>query len=1118
MPQSSCPSSCLSPDSVHLMPSTSPATPSRLSALDRDRVERRLRAREAVAARIPRRAADPPPLSYAQQILWLHSQLVPDVPLYNEPITLQRKAPLDVRVLERSLEEIIRRHEAWRTTFAVRDGEPVQIVNPPWRVELPVVDLRGVPRGGREAEATRVATEDARRMFDLARGPLLRGIVVTLDDWDHRIFFTLHHIIFDGVSTYRILLPEITSLYEAFSNGRPSPLPELPIQYGDYAAWERQAIEQGRFDPQLDYWRRALAGPIPAMNLPTDRVRPHVQRYRGGIHPVNLSAALSEALRRLSRERGTTLFVTLAAAFVGLLHRYSGQDELVVGTVSAGRKHTELEDLLGFFLNPLAVRADVSGDPTFAELMRRVRRVTLDALSNDDVPFDLVLQALQSDRDFSRNPLYQVLFSLEPPMPPLPAGWHFTQVDVEVGVSKFDMYLELDDRPAGIVGRFAFNTDLFERPTMALLAERWRRLLEAVAKEPDLRLSRIPLLHGSDAPTSAADTVRPLNSFVRIERQDIEQSIAKRFEAQVTRRPGQTAVKTPAGELSYGRLNALANRVAHALLAAGAGMGDRVALLLEHDARMVAGILGVLKAGSAYVPVDPTHPPDRLSSILRDAEVGALLTCGGHLAVASRLADGRVPVLRIDDLPPGANMENPGLTTPPDGAAYLLYTSGSTGQPKGVAQNQRNVLHHIACYTNNLHIAAEDRLTLISSYSVDAAVMDIFGAVLNGAALYPIDVRETGFLGLGARLVEERISVYHSTPTVFRHMVAMLPEGVDLSGVRLVVLGGEEAVRQDAESFKRRFPASTILVNGLGPTESTVSLQQFMDGRAPLLSASVPVGFPVEDTEALLLSADGVPAQLYGEIAIRSAHLALGYWNRPELTASSFLPDPEGGNRRIYRTGDMGRLLPDGSILFAGRRDQQVKIRGYRVEAGEIEAVLLAAPGVREAVVVGAEDGRGERQLVAYLVTEAADRMQDAELRRFVSQQLPPFMVPAAFVTLDAMPLTPSGKLDRRALPEAGDRAVAEAAKKEPQTPTQSVLLDIWRSLLGIPAIGVDDDFFALGGHSLLAVRMFSEIEARLGVRRDDVLASLMQGDPAVALAPAGECGIYVNPQTLEPG
>jgi amino acid adenylation domain-containing protein len=745
-------------------------------------------------------------------------------------------------------------------------------------------------------------------------------------------------------------------------------------------------------------------------------------------------------------------------------------------------------------------------------LLGRVREVALGAYAHQDVPFETLVEALQPERDLSRTPLFQVMLNLHNfPSDPLQLPGLTVQIVAPIDLgSKVDLTLYAREAEGALQMALVYNPDLFEGETIRQMRDDFHALLERIVADPERCFSQFPVRVEAETQLSArpANTLHSGTPFVEFRREEIEQSIPARFQQQVERFPERIAVRTNAYEWSYQRLNQEANFVVQTVLSR-CGVGEeQVVLLFTHDAPMVAALLGVLKAGKAYVPLDPTFPPERLASVMRDARAGALLTERANLPLAKAVANGRLPLIDFDAIDRSAPCHlDPCVPMGPDSLAYLLYTSGSTGEPKGIVQNHRNVLHFIRVYTNALQIHAEDRLTLLSSYGFDAAVMDLFAALLNGASLHPIDLKEAGLTGLADRLVEDGITLYHSTPSVYRCLVDTLTGQEDLHRLRLVVLGGEEARKRDLDLFQQHFPPECRLVNGLGPTESTVTLQSILDRETKVTRDALPVGYPVEDTEILLLNEAGKPAPVFrGEIAIRSRHVALGYWEKAELTRAAFLPEPVPGDWRIYRTGDLGRRLPDGSLQCLGRVDAQVKIRGYRVEPGEIEARLLEHPSVRAAVVLARETAAGEKCLVAYVVPvpgdsrPAARSMEDLgaeppslndeppavcgpELRQFLKQRLPEYMVPSAIMFLEALPLTRNGKLDRRALSSVDqDGTEREAGFVAPRTPVEEALAAIWAEVLGQERVGVHDNFFELGGHSLLATQVITRIARAFNV------------------------------------
>jgi amino acid adenylation domain-containing protein len=1046
--------------------------------------------------------------SFAQQRLWILQQLEPGDTSYNMRQAIRVKGVLDVGALRKTLGAIAARQEALRTTFAVVDGSPVQVIAPAFDVPLPVEDLSSLPGAEREEAVQRRAHEAARKPFDLERGPLFRARLLRLGEEEHVLLISMHHVVSDGWSM-GVLRGELATLYEAFSSGRPSPLAELPIQYADYALWQRQWLTGEVLEEQLSYWKGQLAD-VGALELPTDHPRPAVQTHRGARQKLVLPESLTEALKGLSRQEGTTLFMVLLGAFQALLARYSGQEDIAVGSPIAGRNQAETEGLIGFFVNTLVLRTDLSGDPTFKELLGRVREVALGAYAHQDLPFERLIEELQPERDLSRTPLFQVFLNMvnvpssRIELPDLTIETILRPSELGEAEPKFDITLYAREREEGLELSAVYNADLFERDTISRMLGHFRTLLEGIAADPEQRLSSLSLLTATERrrrlPSwGARGGIRTTKPFTEWAEEEIEQSIPARFERQVRKHLHNVAIKTPHHEWSYAELNAKANRVARTMLARiGDGSTTRVALLFEHGAPMIAGLLGVLKAGKAYVPLDASHPEERLAYMLDDAQVGAVLTDEANLALATTLTEGELQLINVDE--PGladnldssvgaADVEDVDLlAVSPESVAYILYTSGSTGQPKGVVQNHRNVLHFIRAYTNNLRIGADDRLTLLSSYTHDAALMDIFGALLNGATLYPIDLKEEGFDALAERLVEWGVTIYHSTPTVYRHFVDTLngsSEAEEKSPeLRLVVLGGEAVNHKDVELYKAHFSEGCLFVNLLGASEASVALLHLVDRRTEIARHAVPAGHAIEDTEILLLDQAGREAEVYGEIAIRSPYVALGYWRKPELNQKVFLRDPAGGNRRIYRTGDVGRLLPDGAIEWRGRRDHQVKLRGYRIELGEVETVLGGCPGVRESAVVLREEEPGEPRLVAYVVPdERGQRPQTSELRGYLKERLPEYMMPSAFVVLDAMPLTSSRKVDRRALPAPDPSGFrAENAYAQPRTPVEEQLVEIWEDILGLERVGVHDDFFALGGHSLLAMRVTARLNRHFGV------------------------------------
>jgi len=1036
---------------------------------------------------IPRRSTtETVPLSDAQEQIWLHSEIAPASPLYNEPVILYRRGALDASVLERSLTAVIRRHEAWRTNFDLASGQPVQIVRSAPEIKLPAVDLRSVPASEREAEARRLAAEQSKKPFDLRRDSLIRATLVQMGDAEYQVVLTLHHIIFDGLSIYGVFLPELMAFYHAFSRGEEPALLALPLQYGDFAVWRRKQLRENAHAPQMEYWRRHLEGRLPVLQLPTDHPRPAVQSFRGAMQIFQLSQDLSESLREFSRGEGTTLFMTLLAAFATLLHRYSGQDDFIVGTVSAGRKQSELEGLLGCFQNPLALRMDLSGDPTFQEFLQRAKSVTLGALSHDDVPFSSLVKELHPDRVFSHNPLLQVLISLSPPAAVTEPGWDVTQMGIDVGVAKFDLDLELDDRPDGIRGRFVYNTDLFDASTVARMTSHWETLLATIVEQPRQPLSAMSIL-------TEAET-RQLADWNRTEAQyPADQCVHQLVEAQVGLRPEATAVVQEKNALSYGELNARANQLAHYLRQRGVGPDVPVGVCLESSPALAVALLGIMKAGGACVPLDPGYPEERLAYMLQDAQAPVLITREELLpegangsAVMVDLSESEEEIARESD-------RNPEPLTTPENLAYIIYTSGSTGKPRGVLLTHRGLVNHNTAAIKLYGLTAADRVLQFSSVSFDIAVEEMFPTLLSGGTVvFKTDEMPLTAVDFLKWIYERRVTVL-DLPTAFWHeLVYQLSENrAPLPReLRLVIVGGEKASPAAFQAWRKltsdRAHNRVRWINTYGPTETTVIATAY-EPTADGIPAMLPIGKPIANVQIHILDSSlrPVPIGVRGELHIGGAGVARGYLNRPELTEQKFIPDPfrKEPGARLYKTGDMARYLPTGDIEFLGRTDDQIKIRGFRVELGEIETVLSQHAGVHEPVVVAREDGRGERVLVAYYLAAQQPAPTTSVLRSFLKDKLPEYMLPSAFVVLDAMPMTPNGKVDRRALPmpQQADLTPTTGQFVVSKDELELQLVKIWESVLGKSPIGVRQNFFDLGGHSLLAVRLMHRLEQIFG-------------------------------------
>lgn len=1039
-----------------------------------------LRAEPALAgpvARLHAQAEYSAPLTFAQQQLWLHAQLALNTPLYNEPFTIHRYGALEIATLEKTLTEIVRRHEAWRTTFPRVNGQPVQVVHAPFAVKIPVIDLRHLTQPERENEALRVATEDARKPFDLTRGPLFRSRLIRMADEEFRFCITAHHIIFDGVTGYQIFLPELAALYDGFSRNADPGLPVLDFQYADYAVWQRQSRASGASQPSLEYWRKQLAGPLPALQLPTDRPRPAVQTFRGALQPFALSPVLSEALRELSRREGVTLFMTLLAAFNALLHRYSGQQDILMGSITAGRNCPGTEKLLGFFLNTVVLRTGLEGDPAFRELLQRVRTVTLGALAHDDVPLDQLVKELQPERDLSGNPLFQVLLSFEPALSAVDSAWNLTAIDAETGTAKFDLCLVLDDRPEGLQGRFIYSTDLFDAETIARMVGHWQVLLESAVADPGCRVSRLRILPEEESRQLLTEWAGTGQAYPLT-------SVQERFAEQAARTPDAVAVKCGNHSLTFHELDCRANQLARYLQSTGVGPEIPVALCVERSLEMIVGILGVLKAGGAYVPLDATHPLERLEYMLTDCQALVLLT-QGHLPPPVNVPEflRRICLDSGWDAISRQSDEAPPAAPDPEDLAYVIYTSGSTGKPKGVQITHRNLAQSTQARMD-YYREPVGKYLLLSPIGFDSSVAVIFHALCAGGTLVLPEPEFGWELKQLADLIgQNRISHALCVPSLYAELLeAAEPE--QLASLGTVVVAGEACPTRLVESHYQMIPQASLF-NEYGPTEATVWSSVYSCDPSAAYN-SVPIGRPVPNTLVYVLDRNlqPVPAGVPGELYIGGDGVARGYQGQPDLTREKFLSNPFAAApaARMYKTGDSVRYLADGNLEFLGRLDQQVKIRGLRIELKEIESALGEHPDVREVVVV-AEDSDSGTSLVAYVVARREYATSAAELRAFLKSRLPAYMVPALFTLLPALPRMANGKVDRQALPAcegAQDRAPATPAPA-PRDFIEARLLAIWKDVLGTESLDVTQDFFELGGHSLLAAKLLDRIETDFG-------------------------------------
>ncbi|HEX2091289.1 MAG TPA: amino acid adenylation domain-containing protein [Longimicrobiaceae bacterium] len=1017
---------------------------------------------------IPRRP-DPEraPLSFAQQRLWFIDQLSPGNPSYNIPFPVRIHGKLNTAALERALGEVVRRQEALRTVIATDDaGNPVQRILPPPVFHLPVTDVAGDPEEEREAAMLRRVAAEARHPFDLATGPLFRAELFRLADEDHLLTLTFHHVVGDGFSTH-LLMREIPALYDAFSRGLPSPLPELRAQYGDFAVWQRNRLQGAAFEKQVAFWTEKLRGAPPLLDLPADHPRPPVHGHRSGTVPLSVSAETTDRLRALAREEGTTLFSVVLAALSAHLGRYAHQEEVVVGVPVDNRGLPELEEIVGVFLNTLPIRTPLGGDPTFRETVARVRTETAAAFAHQDVQFEKLVDELKIERNLSYPPVFQVMFTFNdtgghpgaPQDAAVPAT-RFRPLHADPGNVSFDLVLVAGAGPSGVLGGWKYSAELFGEATAARMAREFERLLERVAADPGAPLSTLSVLEGAERDRVLAEWNRTARDYPPSAGLH---GLVRRW---AERTPEATALVSGQERVTYAELDRRAGRLARLLATRGVGPETRVGICTARDTGMVVAILAVLRAGGAYVPIDPAYPAERIAFLLRDSAVPLLLT---STAVRDALPPFAGQTLLVEGEGGGEGAGAPLPVPDPESAAYLIYTSGSTGAPKGVV-----VPHRAAC--NLLHDAVErfgigpgNRAVHTASLGFDASVLEIFLPLAAGAELHLVD-RETVRSGdeLASLLREREVDVWVSTPVLLEAVA-----GEELPAVRVVSSGGDRLGGETA----RRWSEGRRLLNLYGPTETTVF--SAAHECAPGSADAPPLGRPAANTRIYLVDTElrpvvpGVP----GEILIGGAGLARGYLGRPELTAERFLPDLFSGEpgARVYRTGDLGRLRPDGELEFRGRVDEQVKVRGFRIEPGEIEAALLALGGIREAAVVARDDAPGGPRLVAYLVPDDPGALPE-DPRPALRRRLPEHLVPSVYVPLPELPRTPSGKLDRRALPAPDARLATQREYVAPRTALETVLAGVWAEVLGRERVGIADNFFDLGGHSLLATQVSTRL------------------------------------------
>jgi amino acid adenylation domain-containing protein len=1048
------------------------------------------------------------PLSFAQQRLWFFEQLEPNSPTYHISKGLYLQGNLNVEVLQQTLDAIVAHNEVLRTNFIAQDGIPLQLINEPKSVELMVIDLRDCPETERTTQVERLLEDEVQRPFNLASDLMLRACLLQLSPQEHILLLVMHHIASDEWSI-SILFEQLTTLYQAFLEGKPNPLAKMPIQYADFAQWQREWLSGEVIENQINYWKQNLAGATPVLELPTDRPRSPVQTYRGAKQSFVLPQSLCAALHTVSQQEGVTLFMTLLAAFQTLLYRYTAQEDILVGSPIPGRNLPDTKQLIGLFVNTLVLRTDMSGNPSFRQLLQRVRSLAMSAYAQQDLPFEKLVEELQLERSLSYHPLFQVMFVLMDSARQtlyLP-GLTSTTFDLDNVTSRFDLTLSIKETEDELQGWWEYNTDLFDAATITRMIGHFQTLLDSIVANPQQQISELPLL-------TAAERHQLLFEWNDTQA-DYPQNkcIHELLEQQVERNPDTVAVVFENQQVSYQELNSRANQLAHYLKTLGVGSDVLVGICVERSIEMVVGLLGILKAGGAYVPLDPTYPKERSRFMLQNSQPRVFLT---QEFLKTELPEIKAQVVCLDTdwhLIAPQSEENLNQTATTANLAYVIYTSGSTGTPKGVKVTHGNLCHYAQAMGLALGITAEDVYLHTASIAFSSSVRQLMVPLASGATVtVATSEQRKDPRALFAGIKQHHVTVIDIVPSYWRncvHTLIGLEPGTSQAlldnKLRLIVSASEPLLSDVPTQWTFGFKHGARLINMFGQTETcgivaTYPIPAQEDERVKI----VPLGRPIPNTQIYLLDShmQPVPIGVPGEMHIGGVGLAQGYLNRPELTDDKFIPNPfiQEQGARMYKTGDLARFLPNGNIEFLGRGDYQVKIRGFRIELGEIEAVLSQHPSIVQTVVIAYEHIPGDKRLVAYVVLNQHTTATISELRRFLKEKLPEYMVPSVFVLLEALPLTPSGKVNRSALP-APEQVLQEpeATFVAPRDNLEQKLLQIWEEVLGIQPIGIMDNFFDLGGHSLLAIRLFALIEKKFAKKLP--LATLFQSNTVESLA-----------------
>jgi amino acid adenylation domain-containing protein len=1027
------------------------------------------------------------PLSFAQQRLWYLQQFEPDSSSNNMPIVVRFTGSLRVDLLRKSFQSLIQRHEVLRTKFPSVNGQATLVIEPDVDIDLPVIDLRHLATEERSSESMRIATLEARCAFDLTNGPMLRLLLLHMSDDEYLLAWNMHCIICDGASS-DVIFRDLIAFYTAFSSGSPPVLPDLPVQYVDFAHWQRQWLQGEILQSQTNYWKQKLTGSISTIKLPTDHPRPpKVQTYNGERGGRLMSKALNADLTNLGRKLGGTLFMILIATFEILLHRYSQQNDILITFASAGRSDTEMEGLVGFFSNTLIQRIDFDGNPTFRELFSRVREASLEANSHQDLPFEKLIEELPSELSYSRSPLFQTKFALNPPwtngrgqaavkLPDLTITslWGHTYH----GKTKHDLMLVMREHEAGLGMVFDYNADIFEASTIARMLGHFENLLQGIVADPDQKISEMKLL-------TDLELGQVLHDWNANDVPIPETCIHQLFETQVEQSPDAIAVVSNDENLTYRELNNRANQLAHYLKSLGVGSETLIALCMEKSIEMLVGMLGILKVGGAYIPLDPAYPHERRASKLRNSQVSFILT-KANIVPTLVSYDAKLISLDLDWAAIAQHkLDNLPCAVKPDNLAYVIYTSGSTGEPKGVTITHRSMVNHSLAVSKAYELTSRDRILQFSNIGFDVAVEEIFPTLLNGGTLVlPTPEIYTSITYFLDSLAQQAITVIN-LPTAFWQKLVNAMDLFNQSlpkAIRLVIVGGEKVSKTSYQKWRSLVGDFPRWLNAYGPTETTVTATIFdPQVDAVSLDAEVPIGRAIANLQTYVLDRNlqPLPIGVTGELYIGGVGLSPGYLNRPDITARRFVPNPfsDDPQARLFKTGDTVRYLTDGTLDYVGRVDFQIKIRSFRVEPIEIETQLEQYPAIEQAIVLCQDAPSSDKSLVAYLAMNPGQNFDLEVLKSFLQRKLPLYMIPSGFVILDSLPLTPDGKVDRRALLALDPSNQRQQELIAPRDQVEEELAKIWKKLLGLDHVGIHDNFFELGGNSLLSVRLVSEIE-----------------------------------------